>query len=148
LELPKERFGEEEAMTTEYTGGCLCGAVRYRVTGVVRAGYCHCRMCQKASGAPVVVWLMVPAERYEMVRGKVSTYHSSAGSYREFCGNCGTQLFSRRYEAPNEVDINLATLDHPEMLVPQYHIYTASQMPWLDIEDALPRFAEGRMPSS
>ena len=131
-------------MTTEYTGGCLCGAVRYHATGLARTGYCHCRMCQKASGAPVVAWLMVPADQYEVTKGKVSSYRSSAEADREFCGTCGTQLVFRPRKARNEVDINLATLDHPETVVPQYHIFTSSQMPWLQIHDDLPRFKEGR----
>jgi hypothetical protein len=129
---------------TVYLGGCLCGAVRYRATDPVRTGYCHCRMCQKASGAPVVAWLMVPVDRYEVTKGAVATYQSSAEAHREFCGACGTQLVFRSKGAPNEVDINLATLDHPETLVPQYHIYTSSQIPWLHIHDELPRFKEGR----
>src|ERR1041384_3229198 len=100
-------------MANELTGGCLCGAVRYRAEGVVRAGYCHCRMCQKASGAPVVAWLMVPAESYQVTKGRVRAGPASAQASREFCPQCETQLTFRPVKARGEVDINLATLDHP-----------------------------------
>ena len=126
-------------MDQELTGGCLCGAVRYRVSDVKRAGYCHCRMCQKASGAPVVGWLMVSAGALVITSGTVKTYRSSASAERDFCPACGSQLVFRSLDAPREVDINLATLDHPERITPQYHIHTSSQMPWLHIEDTLPR---------
>ena len=61
-------------MANGLTGGCLCGALRYRARNIIRAGYCHCRMCQKASGAPVVAWLMVHAHDYEVTKGKVAAY--------------------------------------------------------------------------
>ena len=49
------------------TGGCLCGEVRYRITATpVEALYCHCRMCQRAHGAPVIAWLTVPLAAFEV----------------------------------------------------------------------------------
>jgi hypothetical protein len=123
----------------DFAGGCLCGAVRYRATQMLRAGLCHCRMCQKASGAPVVAWLMVPVNAFSFTEGQALAYRSSPRALRHFCGICGSQLTARLAEDPSEIDINLATLDHPEAVAPQYHIYTASQLPWLDIHDGLPR---------
>ena len=127
-------------MATELIGGCLCGAVRYRATDLGRAGYCHCRMCQKASGAPVVAWLAVPLDAFAFVKGTPKAYRSSAEAVRHFCGDCGTPLTFRLAENPPDIEINLATLDHPEGVAPRSHIYTSSQMPWLHIEDQLPRF--------
>lgn len=131
-------------MATEFIGGCLCGAVRYRVTAMLRADLCHCRMCQKASGAPVVAWLTVPADGFSVTQGQPVAYRSSPRAFRHFCGSCGTQLTFREPENPGELDVNLATLDHPEAVPPQYHIHTTSQMPWLDIHDGLPRYAGSR----
>ena len=131
-------------MNPDFTGGCLCGAVRYHAMQMMRAGLCHCRMCQKASGAPVVAWLVVPITHFAITAGKPVAYRSSPKAFRRFCGACGTQLTFSVAKNPREVDINLATLDHPETVEPQYHIYTSSRLPWLDIHDALPRFAEGR----
>jgi hypothetical protein len=131
-------------MSGDLIGGCLCGAVRYRATRMLRAGLCHCRMCQKASGAPVVAWLMVPAAAFSFTEGTPIAHRSSSRAFRHFCGACGSQLTFRLAENPSEIDVNLATLDHPEAVAPQYHIYTTSQMPWLVIHDDRPRFPEDR----
>ena len=127
-------------MNGDLVGGCLCGAVRYRATAKLRTDLCHCRMCQKASGAPVVAWLTVPGDAFSFTQGQPIAYRSSAHAIRHFCGTCGSQLTFREPENPGELDVNLATLDHPEAVSPQYHIHTTSQMPWLDIHDNLPRY--------
>ena len=126
--------------TNDFTGGCLCGAVRYRTSELKGAGYCHCRMCQRASGAPVVAWCGAPLGAFEWTKGKPKEYRSSPKAFRVFCAECGAQLGFCRVEAPTEMELNLATLDHPEAVAPRYHIYTASQLPWLHIADQLPRY--------
>ena len=74
------------------TGGCLCGEVRYRITAApVEALYCHCRMCQRAHGAPVIAWLTVPLAAFEVSSGNPVAYRSSAKAFRHFCGACGWQ---------------------------------------------------------
>ncbi len=130
------------------TGGCLCGAVRYEVTTPLQgAEYCHCRMCQKASGAPVATWTWVPLENFSYSKGEPVAYQSSRKSIRFFCGTCGSQLTARAAEAPTEMVISLATLDNPEVIKPEYHIWTSSQSSWFEIADNLPRHNEGS-PSS
>jgi hypothetical protein len=131
--------------TEDFTGGCLCGAVRYQAGELSGAGYCHCRMCQRASGAPVVAWCGAPLGAFAWTKGKPKEYRSSQAAYRVFCAKCGAQLGFRRAEAPTEMELNLATLDHPDAVAPRYHIYTASQLPWLRIDDQLPRY-EGDRP--
>jgi len=131
-------------MPSELTGGCFCGAVRYRASDIMRTSYCHCRMCQKASGAPVVAFVTVPPEAFVLTAGTLQPYRSSAKAVRHFCGICGSQLTFRLVENPTEIDINLATLDHPETVAPRDHIYTSTAMPWLHIEDGLPRYEEAR----
>jgi hypothetical protein len=127
-------------MSGDFVGGCLCGAVRYAASEIKGAGYCHCRMCQKASGAPVVAWAGAPIAAFAWTKGKPKEYRSSPKAFRIFCADCGAQLGIRNVEAPVEMEINLATLDHPEDVAPRYHIYAASQMPWLHIDDDLPRY--------
>ncbi|POF28846.1 GFA family protein [Roseibium marinum] len=78
---------------SELTGGCQCGAVRYRVTGEV--GYphlCHCRMCQKASGNFFLPLIGAAKDEFHWTRGEPSWFHSSKPVRRGFCGNCGTPL--------------------------------------------------------
>ena len=131
-------------MASEFTGGCLCGAVRYVADELKGAGYCHCRMCQRASGAPVVAWCGAPLSAFAWTKGAPKEYRSSAKSFRIFCADCGAQLGIRDADAPVEMEINIATLDRPEEVAPRYHIYTASQMPWLHLDDGLPRYSGER----
>jgi hypothetical protein len=127
----------------ELDGGCLCGAIRYRLSAKpVDAGYCHCRLCQRSSGAPVMAWATFAAKDFSYTRGVPTMYHSSPQGLREFCGNCGTQLLFRR---PGETtaDVTMASLDEPTAIAPEYHIWTNSRIAWFETRDELPRHAEG-----
>lgn len=123
-------------------GGCMCGAVRYRVDGEPSdSGYCHCRMCQRAVGAPVVPWGTWPAERFAWLAGEPKTFASSEKGERSFCSVCGTSLTFVDPTEPGQVDVTLATLDDPTAVPPTSHGWTESQVPWLEIADKLPRHA-------
>ena len=137
-------------MTLPLDGGCLCGGVRYRIGAAPsHADYCHCRMCQRAAGAPVVAWLTVAREAFAWTRGAPAVYRSSARTERLFCAECGTQLAFREIEEPDQVDVTLASLDQPQAVRPSHHIWTASRIAWFDIADDLPRYPEnGPTPSS
>ena len=129
-----------EQTPIHYTGGCLCGALRYELSGgLIDAGFCHCRMCQRASGAPVVAWCTFPIEAFRYT-GKAPVVHSSSARYqREFCGQCGTPIAFRRRAAATLIDVTLASLDTPEAIPPQYHIWRMSQIKWFETTDRLPR---------
>ncbi len=128
-------------------GGCLCGAVRYRVTKApLDSGYCHCRMCQKSSGAPLQASAEFPADAFAFIRGEAKAYRSSPGALRHFCPTCGSQLTFRPAENPTYVSVNLPTLDRPEVLSPRMHIWTMSRLPWFEVKDELPRY-EGQGPA-
>lgn len=101
---------------------------------------CHCRMCQRAHGAPAVSWLVVRRSELRIVRGVPGQYRSSAKAVREFCGNCGTPLFFIEDSRPDEVDVAVSTLDDPIAVPPSRHIWLESQMPWLKLDDHLPRY--------
>lgn len=121
-------------------GGCLCGTVRYRIVlPVLDAAYCHCRMCQKASGAPAVAWVSVEAGQFSYVRGEPAVYHSSDWAQREFCGGCGAPLVFRYLDPARPVDVTIASLDDPTVVRPEYHIWTSAHLPWFDTADSLPR---------
>lgn len=126
--------------TLHADGGCLCGALRYRVNGdLVDAGYCHCRLCQRANGAPVVAWFTVPAAAFAWRAGTARCHASSARYQREFCAECGTPLVFRRQSDPEFIDVTIASLDDPALVVPEYHIWRMSRLPWFDTADSLPR---------
>jgi hypothetical protein len=122
-------------------GGCLCGAVRYRVTKApLDSGYCHCRMCQKSSGAPLQVSAEFPVDGFTVTKGEPKAYRSSAWALRHFCPSCGSQLTFRAAENPTYVSVNLPTLDRPEALSPRMHIWHSSRIAWFEVKDELPRF--------
>ena len=124
-------------------GGCLCGAVRYRIDAEPRsADYCHCRMCRRAAGAPVVARLTVTEDAFAWIKGEPALYRSSPNAERLFCPACGTQLVLR--DEPDYLDVTLASLDDPTAVRPSYHIWTASRIGWFDTSDDLPRYAENR----
>ena len=124
---------------TIHAGGCLCGQVRFAVSAEpLQSGYCHCRMCQKNSGAPVVAWVTFPSASFAWMAGRASTYESSPRARREFCAHCGSYLVFRTRDYPDEVSINTTSLDQPAAFPPRMHIFTESRVPWLHIHDALP----------
>jgi hypothetical protein len=124
---------------TSHEGGCLCGQVRFRVTAdALNSGYCHCRMCQRTSGAPVVAWVIFPASGFSWIAGDPHTYVSSARARRQFCARCGSYMAFRSDDFPGEVSVNTASLDDPGAFPPRMHIFTESRIAWFHTHDALP----------
>ncbi len=122
-----------------YEGGCLCGNLRYVATRPpVDAGYCHCRLCQRSTGAPVLAWASFRSDAFTWLAGEPSVFHSSERGLRDFCGNCGTQILFREPGSPT-LDVNLGSLDDPAAIEPQYHSFIESRIPWFDTADDLPR---------
>lgn len=122
-------------------GGCLCGAIRYHLTAPpIDAGYCHCRLCQRAAGSPVVAWATFRFADFVLDAGHPTTFQSSASAERGFCGQCGTPIHFNKRENPERIDITVASLDDPDRLPMHYHIWMASRRPWLHIADDLPRY--------
>ena len=127
----------------EVTGGCLCGALRYRLRWhPLNIGYCHCRVCQRASGAPVVAWATVAREDFRITQGKMRSFQSSSRGIRWFCATCGTPLTIDVPGDDRDVDVTVASLDTPEIAAPDHHGWTSSRLPWFDTNDRLPRHAE------
>jgi GNAT superfamily N-acetyltransferase len=127
------------------TGGCCCGAIRYRIAGPPSdVTHCHCRLCQRSSGAPVVTWLTVPAAAVEWLSGTPRQRRSSSRAVRGFCADCGTALTFAYDDQPASIDVTVASLDNPAAIARRAHIWTASAMPWLRLDDDLARFEEER----
>ena len=103
---------------TGLTGGCQCGAVRYRLMGEpTGVNICHCRMCQKASGGPFMAFGGVRMSEFAVSRGVVSTFASSDIAERGFCGQCGTPLTYHRLGS-DRVSVTLGSLDDPNAVEP------------------------------
>ncbi len=128
-------------------GGCLCGAVRYEVVGPeFDAGYCHCSICRRASGAPVIAWANVEPAAFRVTRGTPRRYRSSPSGERAFCPDCGSQLFFVPTDPAWHLSFMLATLDDPNSIVPRLHIFIHDKLPWFEIADQLPRYHDEPLP--
>ena len=128
------------------TGGCLCGEIRYRVTEpALDTNFCHCRMCQKFSGAPFTTGSTYPTSAVQFTKGEPRYYKSSPFAERGFCANCGSSLTFRPMVPPvtpawtNWILIYTGSLDNPAPNVPTWHLGVESQMPWVDIQQARKR---------
>jgi hypothetical protein len=135
-------------MTAPLTGGCLCGAVRYTCGAEpVVSGHCHCRDCQRATGAAFLSGLAVPQDALE-VTGAVTYFdtenESGNTSSRGFCPECGARILGRSTGMPGLVMVHATSLDDPSRFQPTMHIFMASAQPWDTPVDDLPKFA--RMP--
>jgi hypothetical protein len=124
-------------------GGCLCGAIKYELLGLPRSvAYCHCRMCQRASGATTIAWATFDRAALHLTHGAPATFRSSPKATRSFCRDCGTQLFFAYAEGPDELDVTLGSLEDPNALSPTYHTWVKRCPRWLVIQDGLPQFEE------
>jgi hypothetical protein len=119
------------------TGGCQCGAVRFRVEGEPgRASICHCRMCQKAFAGPFGALVSVPVDRLIWTRGPPAGFQSSDKVRRGFCSACGTPL---TFEWSTEViDLAVFAFDDPSMVAPVVQLALDAKAPWIDHVASLP----------
>jgi hypothetical protein len=115
---------------TVRTGGCQCGAVRFRIHGALgRASICHCRMCQKQFGSFFGALVKVPRDGVEWVREEPSYFQSSVNIDRGFCARCGTPLTYRR---GGELEIAIGAFDDRSDLTPQIQVNYAARLPWVE----------------
>jgi hypothetical protein len=113
-----------------YSGGCQCGAVRFRVEGRLGdASVCHCRMCQKAFGGFYAPLVSLGGAKLSWTRGAPEKFQSSNAAARGFCDNCGTPL---TYEAPDGIAIALGAFDDPSGIAPKVQWGTEAKLPYTD----------------
>jgi hypothetical protein len=124
-------------------GSCLCGAVRYEITGSFEAiGHCHCSMCRKSHGAAFATWGIINPGQFRWTSGVefVEGYESSPGKERCFCKKCGSPLVSTHSGKGTEVA--RGTVDGDPGVRRGEHIFVGSKAPWYEIADALPQFEQ------
>ncbi|MBB3934566.1 GFA family protein [Aureimonas phyllosphaerae] len=113
-----------------HTGGCQCGAVRFRIHGKIgRASVCHCRMCQKAFGGLYAPLVNLGAAEIVWTKREPKRFRSSNQVSRGFCPECGTPL---TYEAPDGVALAIGVFDDPSVLAPQIQFGIEGKLPYVD----------------
>jgi hypothetical protein len=131
-------------------GGCLCGGVRFRVTGKLGpAGFCHCKQCQRASGSAFAANAPVRTKYLEMLAGAdlLTEYESSPGKFRVFCRRCGSPIYSRRDSEPDIRRMRLGSFDSDPERRPLAHVWVGAKAAWYSIDDSLPQYPEGLPPT-
>ena len=124
-------------------GACLCGSVKYTVTGPLRpVVYCHCEQCRRTSGHFVAATACKPEHLTLVVDDGLRWFRSSPIAQRGFCANCGASLFWRP-EHGRYVSIMAGTLDLPTGLKAAEHIYVSDAADYYSILDGLEQHAEG-----
>jgi hypothetical protein len=128
---------------TTITGGCLCKAVRYRITAApIVTRVCWCRVCQYLAAGNATVNTCFPTNAIT-IEGELSDYSLVADSgnvmHRRFCPKCGTQMFSEAEARPHLVFVRSGTLDDPEISKPSATIWVSAAPSWACIDDNIPR---------
>lgn len=119
----------------------MCGAVCYEADGTpYNATICHCTMCRRSTGAPLVAGFSVKRADFRFTAGEPVGYQSSTHGVRRFCGRCGTQLTFETDQLPDEIDILSGSLDDPEKVPPTDHVHDGTRISWMKIDDGLPRY--------
>lgn len=121
-------------------GGCLCGGVRYRVSGkAVATTLCHCRSCRRASGGTNVAWAVFDKSDFEWLGDSPVAYSSSPGIEWLHCGECGSLVGYTRASRPDHMDIATGTLDDPERFPPTVEIWLEQKIGWETLHPDLPK---------
>lgn len=135
-------------MKTPFTGGCLCGAVRYECTAEpIMMLKCHCRDCQQASGGPFAAAVLLPAKAFRLTKGSLRYHFTSSkkgGQHkRGFCAECGARVTGGEFETPSEkLGVLAGSLDDPSEFQPTMEVFTSDAQPWDPLDPDLQQFAE------
>lgn len=135
---------QREAVENEQpsmTGRCACGHVRYRMTSKPMIVHCcHCRFCQRETGAAFVLNALIETDRVEIDQGEIegidTPTNSGRGQRIMRCPRCKVALWSHyAYGDIGELIrfVRVGTLDDPDVFPPDVHIFVESKQPWVEI---------------
>jgi hypothetical protein len=132
-----------------FTGGCLCGAVRFKVCGsIAAAAYCHCADCRKCTGSAFNVSVPVDVAKFKLLSGNPKGFTKTADSgnelTRHFCPDCGSPLFTSSPHHLDRVYVKAGAFDDPSIIVPAHQSWASASVPWSNIPPELPSYSKGR----
>ena len=113
---------------SEISGGCYCGAIRYRIGEISGSGICYCENCRKAVGAHSVAWVDSQNNGVNLLSGEPARYTASNGAVWSFCANCGSTLFWERGDG--SIAITTGSLDDPAAFPPENSSWDEDRLPW------------------
>jgi len=133
------------ATTPELTGGCACGAVRYKLASPPMFVHCcHCLNCQRQTGSAFVINMLIEASRVELLSGTpapVPVPRDNGLPHRIFrCPQCQVAVWSEYSGRTQVLFVRAGTLDVPSAVKPDVHIYTRSKVPWVELPASTPAF--------
>ena len=126
-----------------YTGGCLCGAVRFEIHGPIQnIVYCHCSQCRKVQGSAFAANGNVSADDFRLLceADALTGYESTPGQTKYFCKVCGSPIMSRTASRPGQVRVRLGTIESAITERPMAHIFSTSKADWEEIAGDLPQY--------
>lgn len=126
-----------------YSGGCLCGRVRFEITGAIESIiYCHCSQCRKAQGSAFATNGNVDSKHFHFIQGEaeLTGYESTPGQTKYFCRHCGSPIISKTDSIPDKVRVRLGTIESDIEERPTAHIFVTSKANWEDIAGDLPQY--------
>ena len=130
------------------TGGCNCGAVRFEVTApLVGARYCHCKRCQRRTGAAAAPSASPAPGTFHIVQGRdrLRMWQPEGGGEKWFCGDCGSHIYAHNPGHPDAIGIRMGAFDDDPGVRPTVRQFVAYAAPWEPIpDDGLPRHPESR----
>lgn len=125
------------------TGGCLCGAVRFEISGPIRhIVHCHCSQCRKAQGSAFATNGIVSKSEFKLLAGadELAGYESTPGQTKYFCRTCGSPIMSKTASKPDQVRVRLGSIDSDIKERPEAHIFAGSRANWEEISGDLPQY--------
>lgn len=135
-------------MKTPFSGGCLCGEIRYECTGEPELMYyCHCTDCRKSNGTAFHAGIYMKRSDFQLNSGTPKSYAKTADSgrtiVRYFCSHCGTHIYSDKGSETEMLSLKAGTLDEPEIFKPDTEIWTLSKVKWAELPEDLESFIRG-----
>jgi hypothetical protein len=126
----------------DWTGGCLCGDIRFRVTkDPVSVAHCHCSLCRKQTCAAFTTGVNFATEAFEWTKGKPDYFRDPVGVDRSFCARCGSSMTWE--PTRGGICVFVGSLDRARDVHPTCHVYTSTMLPWVTLNDGLPQYPEG-----
>ena len=126
-----------------YKGSCLCGKVRFEITGDIKnIIYCHCSKCRKAQGSAFATNGNLDLNAFHIISGAddLTVYEASAVQSKYFCKHCGSPIYSKNKSKPDNVRVRLGTIESDIIERPEAHIFATSKANWEEIDGDLPQY--------